>query len=174
MNKTQTEDRSRTFNWADPSISASMIGDTSGLELLQALSRGDYPPPPVMRLLGMDGLEVEEGRVTVTMPVMEYQYNPLGTVHGGVLATLLDTATGCAVHSTLPAGQGYTSLDLTTRFIRPVTIRSETLRCEGTVISRGRRTAIAEARLTDSAGRLIAHATSTCMIFDLQGSQKEA
>src|SRR6266545_4580797 len=91
---------------------------------------------------------------------------PLGTVHGGVLATLLDTATGCAVHSTLPAGIGYTSLDLTTRFLRPVTTASGALRCEGTVISRGRTTALAEARLTDAKGRLIAHATSSCLLFE--------
>jgi uncharacterized protein (TIGR00369 family) len=87
-------------------------------------------------------------------------------VHGGILATLLDTAAGCAVHSTLPAGVGYTSLDLTTRFLRPVTVASGTLRCEGTVLSRGRTTALAEARLTDAKGRLVAHATSACRLFD--------
>jgi uncharacterized protein (TIGR00369 family) len=95
----------------------------------------------------------------------EFHYNPLGTVHGGVLATVLDTATGCAVHSTLAAGEGYTSLDLNTKFVRPVTVDSGRLRCRGTVLSRGRRTALAEARLTDGAGRLVAHATSSCLIF---------
>ncbi len=96
----------------------------------------------------------------------EFHYNPLGTVHGGVLATILDTATGCAVHSVLPAGVGYTSLDLTTKFLRPVTVASGELRCEGTVISRGRTTALAEARMTDGAGRLVAHAVSTCLLFE--------
>jgi uncharacterized protein (TIGR00369 family) len=115
----------------------------------------------------MDRLEVDEGRVVVWMTAQEFHYNPLGTVHGGVLSTLLDTATGCAVHSTLPAGVGYTSLDLTTKFLRPVTVASGMLRCEGTVLSRGRRTALAEAKLTDERGSLVAHATSSCLLFDL-------
>ena len=88
-------------------------------------------------------------------------------MHGGVLATLLDTATGCAVHAALPEGVGYTSVDLNTKFLRPVTIETGQLRCAGTVLSRGRRTALAQATLTDGAGRLVAHATSTCLLFDL-------
>jgi uncharacterized protein (TIGR00369 family) len=101
------------------------------------------------------------------MEPREFHYNPLGTVHGGMLATLLDTATGCAVHTTLPAGVGYTSMDLSVKYLRPVTVESGTLRCVGTVLQRGRRTALAEARLTDGADRLVAHATSTCLLFDL-------
>jgi uncharacterized protein (TIGR00369 family) len=100
------------------------------------------------------------------MAPREFHYNPLGTVHGGILATLLDTAAGCAVHSTLSAGVGYTSLDLTVKFLRPVTVASGALRCEGTVLSRGRTTALAEARLTDAKGRLVAHATSSCLLFE--------
>jgi len=99
------------------------------------------------------------------MTAQEFHYNPLGSVHGGVLATLLDTAAGCSVHSTLPAGVGYTSLDLTTKFLRPVTIGSGMLRCEGSVISRGRTIALSQAQLTDASGRLVAHATSSCLIF---------
>jgi uncharacterized protein (TIGR00369 family) len=113
-----------------------------------------------MHLLGAEPLEAHEGRVAVAMTPQEFHYNPLGTVHGGILATLLDTAAGCAVHSTLPAGAGYTSLDLVTRFLRPVTVASGALRCKGTVLSRSRTTAPAEARLTDAGGRLAAHATS--------------
>jgi uncharacterized protein (TIGR00369 family) len=105
------------------------------------------------------------------MTVGEFHYNPIGSVHGGVIATLLDTAAGCAVHSTLPAGVGYTSLDLTTKFLRPVTVDSGRLRCEGTVLSRGRTTALAEARLFNAADRLVAHATSSCLIFDLPQSR---
>jgi uncharacterized protein (TIGR00369 family) len=116
-------------------------------------------------MLGMDSMEADEGRVTVFMTPQEFHYNPLGTVHGGVLATLLDTAAGCSVHSSLPAGVGYTSLDLTTKFLRPVTVDSGVLRCEGSVISRGRTIALAEARLTDASGRLVAHATSSCLLF---------
>jgi uncharacterized protein (TIGR00369 family) len=137
------------------------------LDLLHAMINGELPPPPVMQMLGMDGIEADEGRVTVLMTPREFHYNPLGTVHGGVLATLLDTATGCAVQSTLPAGTGYTSVDLSTKFLRPVTVDSGLLRCDGAVISRGRRTVLAEARLTDAGGRLAAHATSTCMLFDV-------
>ena len=119
-----------------------------------------------MHLIDIAGMEVEQGRVTVLLDPQEFHYNPLGTVHGGMLSTLLDTAAACAVHSTLPAGVGYTSLDLSVKFLRPVTVASGRLRCEGQVLQRGRRTALAEARLTDAAGRLVAHATSSCMIFD--------
>ncbi len=167
MSETQTGARSRTFSWSDPVLTAADLGRRSGLEMLRAIASGDLPAPPVMHLLGVGSLEVDEGRVAVIMAAQEFHYNPLGTVHGGILATLLDTATGCAVHSTLPAGVGYTSLDLTTRFLRPVTVASGALRCEGTVLSRGRTTALAEARLTDGRDRLVAHATSSCLLFEI-------
>lgn len=159
--------RSRTFEWADPAGNAALIGQRSGLDLLRAMIAGELPVPPVMQLIGASRLEAEEGRVSVEMTAQEFHYNPLGSVHGGVLSTLLDTAAGCAVHSTLPAGVGYTSLDLSVKFLRPVTTDSGLLRCEGTVLSRGRRTALAEARLTDGRGRLAAHATSSCLIFEV-------
>jgi uncharacterized protein (TIGR00369 family) len=164
---TQTQARERTFTWQDPSVNAAHVGRVGGLELLRRMIDGELPPPPVMSLLGMTRLEAYEGRVAVEMPAQEFHYNPLGTVHGGMLATLLDTATGCAVHSTLPAGVGYTSMDLSVKYLRPVTVDSGTLRCVGTVLQRGRRTALAEARLTDGADRLVAHATSSCLLFDL-------
>lgn len=157
--------RSHTFSWADPATTASLLGSRSGLDLLTAMIAGELPPPPVMQMLGMDQMSVEHGNVTVHLKPQEFHYNPLGTVHGGVLATLLDTATGCAVHSTLPEGVGYTSVDLSTKFLRQVTVESGRLRCEGSVLSAGRRTALAEARLTDSQGRLLAYATSTCLLF---------
>jgi uncharacterized protein (TIGR00369 family) len=167
MEQTQTGERSRTFSWSDPAINAAQVGRRSGLALLRAMTGGELPPPPVLRMLGVDGIEVEEGRVAVFLTPQEFHYNPLGTVHGGVLATVLDTATGCAVHSMLPAGVGYTSVDLTTKFLRPVTVGSGRLRCEGTVLSMGRRTALAQATITDGAGRLAAHATSTCLLVEL-------
>ena len=115
---TQTHDtgRTRTFSWPDPMLHASSIGRSTGLETLQSMVDGEVPPPPVMHMLGMGRMEVAEGTVTVTLEPQEFHYNPLGSVHGGVLATLLDTGTGCAVHTTLPVGVGYTSLDLNTRF----------------------------------------------------------
>jgi uncharacterized protein (TIGR00369 family) len=167
MTQTQT-DRVRTFTWADPAINAGLLGERSGLELLQAMIAGEIPGPPVMHMLGIDSstdMSADHGRFTVHLQPQEFHYNPLGTVHGGVLATLLDTATGCAVHFTLPRGVGYTSIDLTTRFLRQVTVDSGRLRCEGALLSAGRRTALAEARLTDGDGRLLAHATSTCLLF---------
>ncbi|OLB77100.1 MAG: aromatic compound degradation protein PaaI [Actinobacteria bacterium 13_2_20CM_2_71_6] len=167
MEQTQTGVRSRTFTWSDPAIHAGQLGQRSGLALLRAMVDGELPPPPVLRMLGVDGIEVEEGRILVYLTPQEFHYNPLGTVHGGVLATVLDTATGCAVHSTLPERVGYTSVDLSTKFLRPVTVESGRLRCEGTILSRGRRTALAQATITDAAGRLAAHATSTCLLFDL-------
>jgi uncharacterized protein (TIGR00369 family) len=166
MTQTQSETRSRTFSWSDPAVNAAHLGRRGGLELLRAMIAGEVAAPPVMRLLDMGRMEADEGRVLVEMIPREFHYNPLGSVHGGVLSTLLDTATGCAVHTTLPAGVGYTSLDLNVKFLRPVTVDSGVLRCEGTVIQRGRRTALAEARLTDHAGRLVAHATSTCLLFE--------
>ena len=167
MTQTQDPARTRTFSWSDPMLQANNLGRLAGLETLQAMVAGEVPAPPVMHMLGMGRLEVAEGTATVTLEPQEFHYNPLGSVHGGVIATLLDTALGCSVHTTVPAGMGYTSLDLNTRFLRPVTVRSGVLTCTGTVISRGRRTATAEARLVDAHGTLIAHATSTCLLFPM-------
>ena len=167
MQVAETATRTRTYSWTDPTVNHAALGQRTGLETLQAIVSGELPPPPITHTLDYRILEVEEGRVAFTMRAAEFHYNPLGTVHGGVLATLLDTCTGCAVHTVLPAGFGYTSLDLTTKFLRPVTVASGQLRCEGTVINRGRTTALAEARLTDESGRLMAYATSTCLIFEL-------
>lgn len=167
MTQTQDEARTRTFSWTDPTLHAGLNGRRSGLELLQAMSTGELPPPPILQLIGYDSFEAEEGRVVLRVPAAEFHYNPLGTVHGGVIATMLDTATGCTVHSTLPAGVGYTSMDLSTRFLKPVTVASGLLTCEGAIISRGRRAATAEARLTDERGTLLAHATSACLLFEI-------
>ncbi|WP_433495710.1 PaaI family thioesterase [Micromonospora sp. CA-248089] len=164
---TQTQERTRTFTWSDPAAGAAHLGRRSGLELMRAMIAGELAAPPIMHLVDMSRMEAEEGRVAVELLPQEFHYNPLGTVHGGVLSTLLDTAAACAVHTTLPAGVGYTSLDLNVKFLRPVTVDTGLLRCEGTVLQRGRRTALAEARLTDPANRLVAHATSTCLIFPL-------
>lgn len=169
MTQTRSE-RSRTYSWTDPAEHAAMMGSRSGLELLQAMAAGELPAPPVMHLIDMAGLEVEEGSVTVHLDPQEFHYNPLGSVHGGVLSTLLDTAAACSVHTTLPAGVGYTSLDLTVKFLRPVTVASGRITTRGAVLQRGRRTALAEARMTDAAGRLVAHATSSCLIFDAPGT----
>ncbi|HET6967299.1 MAG TPA: PaaI family thioesterase [Ornithinibacter sp.] len=169
MTQTQPETfrtESRTFTWASPGQGDPRhLMALDGLGQLQAMADGAMPPPPIMATLGVTGFRPERGRVVVEMPAAEFHYNPLGGVHGGVISTLLDTAAACAVQSTLEVGEGYTSLDLSVKFLRPVTVDSGLLTCEGDVIQRGRRTALAQARLTDGSGRLVAHATSSCMIF---------
>jgi uncharacterized protein (TIGR00369 family) len=160
--------RTRTYTWADPSVTLAALPGMSGIELLSAIGRGELPPPPVMCTLSMEPVDVGEGWIRFSLLPQEMHYNPLGTVHGGVLATMLDSAAGCAVHSVLPAGMGYTSMDLTTKYLRPVTARTGRIIATGTVLSRGSRTALAEARLTDTRDHLLAHATSSCLIFSLE------
>jgi uncharacterized protein (TIGR00369 family) len=163
-----TTERTRTYAWADPYEIASHIGGRSGIETLRAMRDGELPPPPIMATLDFDRIDVPgEGQVEVFLTPKEFHYNPLGSVHGGVISALVDTAAGCAVHSSLPANMGYTSLDLHTRFLRPVTVASGQLRCVGSVTSKGRQTALGESHLYDAAGRLVAHATSTCLLFPL-------
>ncbi|WP_326494451.1 PaaI family thioesterase [Nocardioides pini] len=166
---TQTQQfrtESRTVTWASPGqADLDRLLGLDGLQQLQAMRDGELPRPPIMDTLGFTDMRPEPGRVVVEMPAADFHYNPLGTVHGGVISTLLDTAAACAVHTTLAVGELYTSVDLTVKFLRPVTVDSGLLTCEGTVIQRGRRTALAQAQLTDEAGRLVAHATSTCMIM---------
>ena len=159
--------RTRTYSWADPSTTLAALPGLPGVEALAAIGRGDLPRPPVLEMIGIEPLDVGEGWIRFALDPHETHYNPLGTVHGGVIATLLDSAAGCAVHSVLPAGMGYTSLDLTAKYLRPVTEATGRVIVTGTVMSRGSRTALAEARLTDGRDRLMAHATSSCMIFTL-------
>ena len=137
----------------------------SGIEQLRAMGEGLLPPAPIAATLGLENFDGEVGAFSVELVPQERHYNPLGSVHGGVLSTMLDTAAACSVHSTLAAGEAYTSLDLTVKFLRPATVASGRLRAEGRVLQRGRRTALAEAQVWDEAGKLVAHATSSCMIF---------
>jgi len=137
----------------------------SGLEQLNAMLDGTIPPAPVSDMIGMEGFSATYGTAEVSLEPRLMHYNPLGAVHGGVLATLLDTAAACAVHSTLEPGEAYTSMDLSVKFLRPVTVESGRLRATGRIIQRGRRTALAEAEIVDGSGRRVAHATSSCMIF---------
>lgn len=174
MNETQIDDtringddRARTYTWRDPAPFLAALPTMHGLALLEAMMRGEIPQPPIARTIGFVNFEARAGKVTVTLQPSEHHLNPLGTVHGGVICTLLDTVCGCAVHTTLDAGTGYTSLDLNTRFLRPVTAATGLIRCEGEVIARGARTATAQARLVDASDRLLAHATSTCLLFPI-------
>lgn len=159
--------RERTTTWEDPTITASQLGREPGLTMLEAVLDGRLPPPPIAQTMGFELDLVEEGRAVFSLDPGEHHYNPIGSVHGGVFATLLDSATGCAVHTTLPAGVGYTSVDLNVKFLRGMSASTGRVRCEGRVVHRGRRMALAEATLTDSQGRLLATATSSCLVFDL-------
>ncbi len=164
LSKWQTD--SREYTWALPGQGDfEALSKLDGLGQLKAIEDGIMPPPPVMATINLNRFEAERGQVTCAMKVETFHYNPLGGMHGGMISTLLDTAAGCAVHSSLEVGQGYTSLDLNVKFLRPITVDTGQVTCVGTVISRGRRTALAESRLTDDQGRLLAHATSSCMIF---------
>jgi uncharacterized protein (TIGR00369 family) len=159
------ERRERTFTWSDPAAIAAAGAGMSGADFFAAIGAGEIPPPPLMQALDFDGVSFGEGTATFRLTPREFHYNPIGTVHGGVFATMLDSACGCAVHTTLPAGVFYTSLDLSVKFLRPVTVATGPIKAEGTVVHRGRRTALAEARITDEAGKLYVTATSSCMIL---------
>lgn len=127
---------------------------------------GEIPPPPVMSTIGGRLESVSAGTAVFTLTPAEFHYNPIGSVHGGMYCTLLDSAAACAVHSMLPAGVAYTSLDLSVRFIGAISVETGPVRCTGTVTHLARRTALAEAKLTSSSGKLLATATSNCLILN--------
>lgn len=145
------------------------LARTAGVEVLRAIMNGGLPRAPIADTLDFFLVEVEPGRVVFQGNPAPAFYNPIGSVHGGWVATLLDSSVGCAVHSTLPAGKGYTTVELKVNFVRAVMPDSGPLRAEGKVINVGSRIATAEGRLTDAAGRLYAHATTTCLVFDMPG-----
>jgi uncharacterized protein (TIGR00369 family) len=158
--------RSRTLVWQDPVPTAAVGATMSGIEYMAAVVRGEVPPPPIAVTMRLRPVELEEGRVVFEGEPGEEHYNPIGVVHGGYAATLLDSALGCAVHTTLPAGVAYTSLGLEAKFVRPLTRDTGRVLCEATVLYRGRRQATAEATLTEAqSGKLLAHGTSTLMVL---------
>lgn len=165
MSEVTTSERTRTFTWSDPMIGAQAAPTMSGLDYLHAMGRGELPFPPIMALMNICVQEAEAGRVVFTVEPAEYHYNPIGSVHGGLACTLCDSAMGCAIHSTLPAGVGYTTLEVKVNFLRPLTVETGLVLCEGKVIHVGGRVATAEARVVDRAGKLYAHATTTCLIL---------
>lgn len=144
-----------------------------GVEFLQGISAGRYPMPPIAGVIPVAPVEVEIGRVVFRALPEERFYNPIGSVHGGYSSTLLDTAMACAVHSTLEAGQGYTSIEIKIVFHKAITADSGELRIEGRVLSRGSRVAAAEGRLTNPKGELLASGTTTCLVFRA-GSARES
>ncbi len=158
--------RSRSVTWYDPMATAAAGTSLSGLEFLEAMKNGTLPPAPIASLILMRPLEVEDGRVVFECEPDESAYNPIGVVHGGLVCTLADTVAGCAVHSTLERGVAYTSVDINVTFLRPVTAASGVLRATGLVAKRGRRVSFATAEIVDGAGKVVATATSNCLVMD--------
>jgi uncharacterized protein (TIGR00369 family) len=158
--------RTRTLEWSDPVATAAAGAEMAGLDYMRALVAGELPAPPIAITMNMAPIELEDGRAVFAGEPGEEHYNPIGVVHGGYAATILDSALGCAVHTTLPVGAAYTSLGLEVKYLRPITRDTSRVRCEGVVLHRGRRQATAEARLTaEDTGKLLATGTSTLMIF---------
>ncbi|RKH09411.1 PaaI family thioesterase [Corallococcus sp. CA053C] len=157
--------RTRTVTWKDPREGASAAKKLSGMEYLRAIQRGELPGPPIAELMGFTLVELEEGKVVFGVQPGEYHYNPIGMVHGGLAATLMDSAMGCAIHTMLPVGVGYTTLELHVNYVRGIAHDSGPLQCRGEIIHIGGRVATAQGRLTDEKGHLYAHGTTTCMIF---------
>ncbi|MDA0184636.1 PaaI family thioesterase [Solirubrobacter phytolaccae] len=164
---TQPETRERTFTWADPMITAQAAAELPGLEAIRKIAAGELPPPPIASLLDFEIALVEPGRVIFAVEPAEWMYNPIGSVHGGVAATLLDSALGCAIHTVLEAGQRYTTTDLHVRYVRAMTVQTGRVLADAKVVHAGRKLATAEGRLYAEADpeRLFAHATTSCLIL---------
>jgi uncharacterized protein (TIGR00369 family) len=160
-----SDTRERTVRWEDPLAGLASMGSMSGLEMLHAIKDGQLPPPPIAELMGFELVLAEEGRAVFALTPAEYHYNPIGMVHGGVASTLLDSAMGCAVQSTLPAGDVYSTVGLQVTFVRPLTLETGRVLCEGKAIHVGGRMALAEGRVEGEDGQLYAHGTTTCMLL---------
>ena len=158
--------RRREVTWEDPLLGAALALDLSGLDYLRAIAEERIPRPPIAALLGMGISDIQPGRVTFSLDVGEHLYNPIGSVHGGVFCTLLDSAMGCAVHTTLGRGQAYTTLELKVNMVRALTVDTPSVLATGEVISAGRRVVTASGQLTGPDGALYAHATTTCLVFE--------
>ena len=148
----------------DPVDAARDLAQLDGLSALRAMIAGELPPPPIATLLGFELVEVEPGRAIFAVEPGDRHYNPIGMVHGGLAATLIDSATGCAVHTTLPAGTGYTTTDVQVRFVRAITRDTGRIECIGEVVHRGRTLATAQARIM-AGDRLLAHGTASLLIL---------
>lgn len=142
------------------------VAGKTGLAIMQAMLDGDLPYPHIMQTLDFALVEVAQGRAVFQGTPQLMHYNPLGSVHGGWFATLLDSALGCAVHTSLPAGTGYTTAELGINIVRAASTRSGPLRAIGQVVHSGRQLATAEARIVDATGKLYAHGTTTCLVFE--------
>ena len=161
------DERERRITWHDPLLGAGVGRQSSGRDYLQAMLDGSLPPPPIARTLGFALTRIEDGEAWFSCTPDESTYNPIGSVHGGLVCTLLDSVTGCAVHSTLPQGKGYTSVEIKVSYLKAVRLSSGLLTATGTVVKAGARVGFAEGVVTDASGAVVATATSTLLVFDL-------
>ena len=161
---------SETF---DPKAAAQKLISMSGLEGLRYMLAGNHPPPSIARTLGFTLAEVDDGRALFLGDPSDRILNPLGVVHGGWALTLIDSCTGCAAHTTLPAGVGYTTVETKVNFVRAITPATGQVRAEGVVVARGRTIITAEGKITDSRGRLLAHGTSTLIVLRKEGNTQQ-
>jgi uncharacterized protein (TIGR00369 family) len=166
IHMTAPESRSRTTTWEDPMALLAATEGMSGLEFTRAIGEGKLPPPPIAVTMGFEIAEMAEGKAVFAGEPGEFLYNPIGVVHGGFAMTLLDSAMGVAVHSTLAEGERYTTLETKVNFVRPITVQTGRVRCEGVVVHRGGRVATAEGKLfAETTGKLLAHGTTTCLVI---------
>lgn len=165
--KDTPKERSRTLHYQAPGKDKSQLFAKSGLQQLSAVAAGEAPAPPISSHIGLEFVTIAEGDVVMMAVPDESHYNPIGSVHGGFFATLLDSACGCAVHSTLPPGVGYTSLEIKVSFLRPITADTGPVTAHGWVTRTGRSAAFAEADIRDKDGRVLATASSTCLVIQL-------
>lgn len=159
------EPRTKTITWHDPAVTAAAAATMSGLELLRAVANGTLPPAPISRHFDFAPISITHGDVVFACTPDESAYNPIGMVHGGFVCTLLDTVCGCAVHTTLPAGTAYTSIEIKVSYLRPVRHDTGPLTAHGWVTKPGRRAAFAEGDVRDAKGRVLATASSTCLVM---------
>ena len=159
-------ERSRTYSWSDPREFLERAVGLSGLQAMRKMAAGEFPQPPIGATLGFDLIEVEPGRAVFAGEPAEFHYNPIGTVHAGLAATLLDSAMGCAFVTTIAPGTRWTTLELKASFTRRITAGTGRIRCVGTVVHAGRRVATTEGRVEDAGGKLLAHGTGTILVLE--------
>ena len=157
----------RTYDYDNRAFDPAIARAMSGLEYMRGVLRGDFPGAPIASTMGFTLAEVDTGRAVFAGTPDRFVYNPLGTVHGGYAATLLDSAMGCAVHSTLKPGIGYTTLEFKINFVRPMSDTTGPVRAEARIVHAGTTIGTSEGKLLDGRSRIFAHATTTCLIFAL-------
>lgn len=170
--ETRTGERKKVITWEDPSGALEQLPNYSGLDYMKLMLAGEQPGAPIASHLNMSLDDVAPGTVTFSCSPDESHYNPIGTVHGGFVCSVLDSALGCAAHTTLPAGMGYTSIEIKVNYLRPVLANSGPLRCVGTVTKPGRRVIFAEGEVTDRNGNVVATASGSLLVFPIADAAK--